>query len=565
MWQKQYEKWLNYPDLDEGLKAELEAMSQAEIEDAFYRDLEFGTAGMRGIMGPGCNRMNIYMIRKVNTGFAQYIESKGKEAKEKGIAIAYDNRHNSYEFAKESAKILASFDINVYIFSSLRPTPELSFTVRDLNCFGGIVCTASHNPKEYNGYKLYDEKGCQLVPHLIKPIIENINNIEDELALEINLSPQQEQRIKYIDKEMDDKYLNTIKTIQFHPEAVKDIKIVFTPQHGTSRINMCRLFEETGYDYVLVKEQADPDPNFSNTLVPNPEDPKAYILALEYARKYDADIVLSTDPDADRMGVQVKHQGDYIFLSGNQTGAVIIEYLCRNLKEKKELPKNGVMISTVVTNDLGNVIAEDYGLKVVLGLTGFKFIGEKIAKYCDEQGLKFVFGYEESYGSIVQDFVRDKDSLQACLILAEAANYYKQKGQTLFDVVEELYDRYGYHYDMQENIMLPGADGLQRLQQILSNLRKDEPKTLGGLEVVKIEDYGTLIRKTKNHEEKIEDFVVSDVLKYFLADGSWVAIRPSGTEPKCKFYYCILGRDKEECQKTTAAIKAEIDEIIAGS
>jgi len=562
MWQKQYERWVNHPDLDQDLKDQLLAMSEDEKEDAFYRTLEFGTAGMRGIMGPGCNRMNIYMIRKVNTGYAQYISEHGKQAKEKGVAIAYDNRHNSYNFALESAKILAANDINVYLFTSLRPTPELSFTVRELKCFGGIVCTASHNPKEYNGYKLYDEKGCQLVPQLIEPVIEKIEAIKDELAISIELSETQKKRIKMIDKEMDDKYVETVKTIQFYPEAKKDIKIVFTPQHGTSKVNMCRIYDETGYNYILVKEQADPDPDFTNTLVPNPEDPLAYILALEYARKYDADIVLSTDPDADRMGVQVKHDGDYIFLTGNQTGAVLLEYICSSLKKSGRLPDNGVMISTVVTNDLGNKIAEDYGVKVVFGLTGFKFIGERIAKYCDELGMTFIFGYEESFGSIVKDFVRDKDSLQACLMLSEAANYYKAQGKTLFDVINELYERYGYYYDFQESIMLPGSDGTARLQAIMEELRRNVPTELGGIKVVRIEDYSCLKIIENGQEEDIVDFVSSDVLKYFLQDGSWVAVRPSGTEPKCKFYYCVIDDNLEKCQAKTTMLVATIQELI---
>ncbi len=321
-------------------------------------------------------------------------------------------------------------------------------------------------------------------------------------------------------------------------------------------------YEETGYEYILVKEQADPDPDFSNTLVPNPEDPKAYILALEYARKHKADIVLSTDPDADRMGVQVLHNGDYVFLTGNQTGALLIEYICSNLKKFNRLPDNGLMITTVVTNDLGNEVAKAYGVDVVFALTGFKFIGEKIAKFVDTKEKSFIFGYEESYGSIVKDFVRDKDSLQACLMLAEAANYYKEQGKTLVDVVDELYSRHGYYYDEQENILVAGADGAVRLQKILKELRDDSPKAFGGLKVLMSEDYGTLKRTVDGKVEDIEDFVTSDVLKYFLEDGSWVAIRPSGTEPKCKFYYCIKDKDKAHCLEKKVAIRATIDEFI---
>jgi phosphoglucomutase len=322
------------------------------------------------------------------------------------------------------------------------------------------------------------------------------------------------------------------------------------------------LFEETGYNYILVQEQATPDPDFSNTLIPNPEDPKAYILALEYARKHDADIVLSTDPDADRMGVQVKHNGDYVFLTGNQTGALLIEYICHSLKNQNRLPDNGIMITTIVTNDLGNVIAQDYGIKVVLGFTGFKWIGEKIAEYCDEQGMEFVFGYEESYGSIVKDFVRDKDSLQACLILSEAANYYKSQGKTLVDVVNDLYRRYGYYFDRQDNIVLPGADGTAKIQAIMANLRTNPPQEFGGLKVIKSEDYLNLKVKVNDQEEDITGFVSSDVLKYFLEDNCWLAIRPSGTEPKCKIYYCVKGDTLEVAQAITEKIKISVDKYL---
>ncbi len=562
MFKEQYEKWLNYPDLDEALKEELLAMDEKTIQDAFYRNLEFGTAGMRGIMGPGPNRMNIYMIRKVSTGYAQYIIAQGKEAQERGVAIAYDNRYNSYNFALESAKIFAAFNIRVYLYTSLRPTPQLSFTIRYFNCFGGIVCTASHNPKEYNGYKLYDQEGCQMAPEIIEPIIANIEAIKDELSLNSALNDQQEKLITMIDSELDAAYIATLKTIQLYPEATKEVKVVFTPQHGTSRINMCRLFEETGYECYLVKEQAEPDPEFTNTLIANPEDPLAYVLALEYARKYDADIVLSTDPDGDRMGVQVKHNGEYVFLSGNQTGALLIEYICHSLKDQGKFPAKALVISTIVTNDLGNLVAESYGAKLVLSLTGFKFIGQRIAQYCDQQDYNFIFGYEESYGYIIKDFVRDKDGLQACLILAEAANYYKKQGLTLVDVVNKLYEKHGYYYDFQENTGLPGADGLARMQAIMKALRDNPPTSLGGLKVIVREDYDQLLRFKGDSQENISGFVASDVIKYFLENDSWVAVRPSGTEPKFKFYYCVKGPDLKACQDLTAKLKAALNELI---
>ncbi|MFV0254856.1 MAG: phospho-sugar mutase [Erysipelotrichaceae bacterium] len=558
MWKENYNKWLNQPDLDANLKNELQQLNEQEIKEAFNGDLAFGTAGMRGIMGPGTNRMNIYTLRKANIGYAQFILSL-PQGKERGVAIAYDNRHNSYEFANESAKILASFNIKVYLYTSLRPTPQLSFTIRELNCAGGIVCTASHNPKEYNGYKIYDDTGCQLPPESIEPVIKNIEAVKNILDFKLNLTSEQESLIEYIDSDLDTLYLEKVKTVQYHQDLAKNIKIVFTPQHGTASIPMKRLFSETGYNCIEVVEQATADPDFTNTEVANPEDPKAYTLALQYAKKYDADIILSADPDADRMGVQVKHNNEYVFLTGNQTGALLIEYICSSLKQANKFPNKPLVCSTIVTNELGNVVARSYGCEVVLSYTGFKFVGQKIKQLCDDDNYDFVFGYEESYGSIVQSFVRDKDSLQACLTLAEAANYYQTQGKTLVDVVEELYQKHGAYYDNQEVLMIPGADGLEKMQNILANLRNNPPQEFAGLKVVKAEDYGNLSRVIAGVSEPIVGFVQADVLKYFLEDGSWVAIRPSGTEPKCKFYYCVIDDTIEKAKLK----KAKLSEAFA--
>jgi phosphoglucomutase len=547
MWEQKYLKWVNDPNLDNALKDQLLKLNDKEKEDCFFKQIEFGTAGMRGLMGPGCNRMNIYTIRKANVGFARYIISNGDEAKQQGVAIGYDNRFMSYEFAMESARILASYDIKVYIFESLRPTPELSFAVRTLGCFGGIVITASHNPKEYNGYKLYDHRGCQLIPNLIEQVISNINQIEDELSLNFQLTAEQEAKIVFIGQEIDDLYIQAVKDIQLYPQAKKTIKVVFSPQHGTARQGVCRIFDETGYDYILVEEQANPDPAFSGTKSPNPEEPVAYEVGIEYAKRYNADIVLSTDPDADRVGVVVLHRGEYQLISGNQTGSLLIEYICHSRKKLGTLPSNGVIFNTVVTSDLGEKIANRYGVQVEKTLTGFKFIGEKIAAYETTQEKEFIFGYEESYGSLTKPFVRDKDALQACLILAEAANYYQAHGKTLVDVLDELYERYGTYYETQDSITLTGSDGLTKLNALLTALRNQVPIQLGNLMVVAYEDYGTLIRVQDDKRVAVEGFTSSDVLKYYLSDGSWVAIRPSGTEPKCKFYYCIKGEDVVEC------------------
>lgn len=558
-----YEKWLHHPNLDPSYKEVLANMSEKEKNDAFYTTIEFGTAGMRGLLGPGTNRINLHTIRKANAGFAQYICAHGEEAKKRGIAIGYDNRHMSYEFAMDSAKMLATFDITSYVFESLRPTPELSFAVRHFHCFGGIMVTASHNPKEYNGYKLYDEKGCQLVPHLAEQVIERVNAVEDELALCANPTAEQEQLIHVIGKEVDEAYYEKVLGIQLNPQIAKDdVKIIFTPEHGTANIPVKEVYTRAGYHFVAVEEQCTPDPDFSNTPTPNPEEAGAYELALEYAKREAADIILVCDPDADRMGVGVKHRGEYKLLTGNQSGAVLIEYIFSQLKAKNQMPPNPVMFNTVVTSDLGEKIADKYGVATEKTLTGFKFIGEKVAKYEATNEKQYVFGYEESYGSLIQPFVRDKDAPQACLMLAEAACYYKAQGKTLVDVLYDLYAELGYYEESQKSLTLAGQEGAQRIQEILATLRKTQLQDLGGSAVVRFEDYKECRVVENGKEFELTGFTKSDVLKYYLADGSWIAIRPSGTEPKCKFYYCIKGSSLEDAHEKTLSYQQAIDDLI---
>ncbi|EDP10208.1 phospho-sugar mutase [Amedibacillus dolichus] len=558
-----YEKWLHHPNLDPSYKEVLANMSEKEKNDAFYTTIEFGTAGMRGLLGPGTNRINLHTIRKANAGFAQYICAHGEEAKKRGIAIGYDNRHMSYEFAMDSAKMLATFDITSYVFESLRPTPELSFAVRYFHCFGGIMVTASHNPKEYNGYKLYDEKGCQLVPHLAEQVIERVNAVEDELALCANPTAEQEQLIHVIGKEVDEAYYEKVLGIQLNPQIAKDdVKIIFTPEHGTANIPVKEVYTRAGYHFVAVEEQCTPDPDFSNTPTPNPEEAGAYELALEYAKREAADIILVCDPDADRMGVGVKHHGEYKLLTGNQSGAVLIEYIFSQLKAKNQMPPNPVMFNTVVTSDLGEKIADKYGVATEKTLTGFKFIGEKVAKYEATNEKQYVFGYEESYGSLIQPFVRDKDAPQACLMLAEAACYYKAQGKTLVDVLYDLYAELGYYEESQKSLTLAGQEGAQRIQEILATLRKTQLQDLGGSAVVRFEDYKECRVVENGKEFELTGFTKSDVLKYYLADGSWIAIRPSGTEPKCKFYYCIKGSSLEDAHEKTLSYQQAIDDLI---
>lgn len=563
MYNDVYERWLHHPNLDPSYKEVLENMDEQAKNDAFYTTIEFGTAGMRGLLGPGTNRINIHTIRKANVGFAEYISSYGEDAKNRGVAIGYDNRHMSKEFAMDSAKLLATYNIRSYVFESLRPTPELSFAVRHFGCFGGIMVTASHNPKEYNGYKLYDEKGCQLVPNLAQQVIDRVNAVEDELAITANPTAEQEKLITVIGKDVDEEYYKNVLSIQLNPNVNKDnVKIIFTPEHGTANIPVKEVYTRAGYHFVAVEEQCTPDPDFSNTPTPNPEEPGSYELAIEYAKREDADIILVCDPDADRMGVGVKHHGDYKLLTGNQSGAVLIEYIFSQLTEKELMPKNPVMFNTVVTSDLGEKIASKYGVETEKTLTGFKFIGEKVAKYEKTNEKQYVFGYEESYGSLIQPFVRDKDAPQACLMLAEAACYYKEKGKTLVDVLYDLYAELGFYEESQTSLKLEGQAGAHRIQEILADLRKSNLQEINHVKVVRFEDYKECRILENGKETELTGFTKSDVLKYYLEDGSWIAIRPSGTEPKCKFYYCIKGTSLEDAHTKTVSYQNAIKELI---
>ena len=559
--EERYSKWLNHENLAPQYKPVLEAMDAEEKNDAFYTTIEFGTAGMRGLLGPGTNRINIHTIRKATQGYANYInENNGGKA---GIAIGYDNRHMSKEFAFDCADLLAKNNIKSYVFESLRPTPELSFAVRHLNCFGGIMITASHNPKEYNGYKLYDDKGCQLIPCLASQVIDKVNAIEDELAIDANCTEEQKKLITVIGKDVDEEYYKNVLSIQLNPEVKKDIKIVFSPEHGTANIPVQEVYKRAGYTCIPVVEQCIPDPDFSNTPTPNPEQAGAYELSLKYAKENQADLILVCDPDADRMGVGVLHNGEYVVLTGNQSGSVEIEYICSQLQKQGKMPENPVMFNTVVTSDLGEMVASDYGVSTEKTLTGFKFIGEKVAKYEKTHEKNYVFGYEESYGSLIKPFVRDKDAPQACLMLAEACAFYKEQGKDLVDVLDSLYDRHGTYEESQVALSLAGEAGAKRIKEILATLRKDAPTQIGGTKVVRSEDYKECTIKEGDTVTELTGFTKSDVLKYYLEDGSWIAVRPSGTEPKCKFYYCIKGASKEDAHNKTVHFQKAMDDLIA--
>ncbi len=546
---QRFYRWKNFDNLDNDLKQQMNRMSDQQIDDAFAGEVAFGTAGMRGLMGPGPNRLNIYTIRKATAGFAKYILEIQKDHKKSGVAIAYDNRYMSKEFAYESAKVLASFDIKSYMYSSLRSTPQLSFTVRYLNCLGGVMITASHNPKEYNGYKVYDVTGCQIVPNEVKRIIKHIDDIEDELEIAINLTNKQKQLMSLIDNDVDAAYKNRVLDIQLRPELPKDMQFVFSAQHGAGFPTVFDVLNAAGYDVLIEKDQCMPDPAFSHTKTPNPEEEDAYIASIELAKENDADVVLSTDPDADRVGVVIKHEGEYQLLSGNQTGSILLEYLFSTLKEKGMMPKNPVMFNTIVTSDLGEKVASYYGVETEKTLTGFKYIGEKIEQYTQSDEKTFVFGYEESYGYLVEPFVRDKDAVQACLLIAEAVTYYCSKNKTLIDVLNDLYKRHQTYLEKQTSLTLTGVEGTQKIKEIMDYFRNYPLLAVANVKVKILEDY-LLKKRTKGKiEEDIVGFDQSDVLKMILEDGSWIAIRPSGTEPKCKFYYCVVGENHQEVEE----------------
>ena len=556
-----YERWFNCETLDPSLKAELIAMNEKEKEDAFYTDLEFGTAGMRGILGAGTNRMNIYTIRKANVGFAKYILGL-ENGKERGVAIGYDNRHMSYRFAVESAKVLATFGIKSYIFESLRPTPELSYAVRFLKCAGGIMITASHNPKEYNGYKVYDDTGCQLIPEWGDIVVKYVNEVEDELGVEVCSNEEAYPYMTWIGEEVDEAYYKEVMGIEINPGMDKSgFKIVFSPQHGTSNIPVRECLGRLGYDVVPVLAQCAPDPDYTNTKSPNPEVDMAYDLAIIKAKEVGADVVVICDPDGDRLGVVAKHDGKYVLMSGNQSAAVYLEYILSQMKEKGTLPDNAVMYNTIVTSDLGELVARSYGVDVEKTLTGFKFIGDKIRKYEKTGEKQFVFGYEESYGCVIKDFVRDKDAVQAVLTAAEAGNYYKKQGKDLVDVLNELYEKHGTFKETQIALSKAGAAGAARIKEIMDNLRKEAPTTIANVKVVASEDYQASIRYEDGNEVTI-DLPKSNVLKYYLEDGSWIAARPSGTEPKCKFYFSIKGHNAEDAASKTEVFHKAVLEMI---
>ena len=570
-WKATYKKWNDYLDLDKELQEKLTALAEDEkaLEDAFYKNLEFGTGGMRGEIGVGTNRMNIYTIRKATQGFASYIGELGEEAKKRGVVIAYDSRHKSPEFAMEAAKTLATNGIQAFVFDSLRPTPELSFAVRHLNAAGGIVITASHNPPEYNGYKVYNEDGGQLPPLDADRLIDMVNAIENELAIKVEdeLSLQDKGLIKIIGPEVDDAYNEKVLTISEQPNLANevDVHVVFTPLHGTANLSVRRALADLGYKNVeVVKEQELPDPEFSTVSSPNPEEHAAFELAIQKGKETDADILVGTDPDADRVGVAVKDEsGEYTVLTGNQTGALFLDYILSQKKEKGELPANGIVFKTIVTSEFGREIASSYGMKTEDVLTGFKFIGEKIKQYEETGEYKFLFGYEESYGSLIKDFARDKDAVQAAVMAVEICAHYKRQGKTVYEALQDLYKKHGYYLEGMRSLTLKGKEGAEKIQHILSQFRSTPLDSLAGVNVTAVEDYKESVRKEIGTDTTQEIHLPkSNVIKYFFEDESWVCLRPSGTEPKIKFYFAVKDESKQGSEKKLQQFMNEMMEKV---
>ncbi|MGP0459889.1 phospho-sugar mutase [Streptococcus pneumoniae] len=569
-YQENYQKWVDFVELPDYLRQDLENMDEKTKEDAFYTNLEFGTAGMRGLVGAGTNRINIYVVRQATEGLARLIESKGGNEKERGVAIAYDSRHFSPEFAFESAAVLAKHGIKSYVFESLRPTPELSFAVRHLNCFAGIMVTASHNPAPFNGYKVYGEDGGQMPPHDADALTTYIRAIETPFAVEVADVETEKASglIEVIGEVVDIEYLKEVKDININPALIeefgKDMKIVYTPLHGTGEMLARRALAQAGFDSVQVVEaQATADPDFSTVTSPNPESQAAFALAEELGRQVGADVLVATDPDADRVGVEVlQKDGSYLNLSGNQIGAIMAKYILEAHKNAGTLPENAALCKSIVSTDLVTKIAESYGATMFNVLTGFKFIAEKIQEFEEKHNHTYMMGFEESFGYLIKPFVRDKDAIQAVLVVAELAAYYRSRGLTLADGIEEIYKEYGYYAEKTISVTLSGVDGAEQIKAIMAKFRNNAQKEWNATAITVVEDFKAQTATVADGTVTNLTTPPSDVLKYTLADGSWIAVRPSGTEPKIKFYIAVVGETNEESQAKIANIEAEINAFV---
>ncbi|WP_165718880.1 phospho-sugar mutase [Streptococcus agalactiae] len=565
-----FQKWLDFEQLPDYLRQELLSMDEKTKEDAFYTNLEFGTAGMRGYIGAGTNRINIYVVRQATEGLAKLIETKGEEAKKRGVAIAYDSRHFSPEFAFESAQVLAQHGIKSYVFEAIRPTPELSFAVRHLNAYAGIMVTASHNPAPFNGYKVYGQDGGQLPPADADALTDFIRAIENPFAVELADLDESKSAglIQVIGEDVDIEYLREVKDVNINQDLInnfgKDMKIVYTPLHGTGEMLTRRALAQAGFESVVVVEsQAKADPDFSTVKSPNPESQAAFALAEELGREVDADVLVATDPDADRLGVEIRQpDGSYKNLSGNQIGAIIAKYILEAHKTAGTLPENAALAKSIVSTELVTKIAESYGATMFNVLTGFKFIAEKIQEFEEKHNHTYMFGFEESFGYLIKPFVRDKDAIQAVLLVAEIAAYYRSRGLTLADGIDEIYKEYGYFAEKTISVTLSGVDGAAEIKKIMDKFRENGPKQFNNTDIVLLEDFQ---KQTATKNDGIISNLTtppSNVLKYTLADDSWIAVRPSGTEPKIKFYIATVGNDLADAETKIANIEKEITTFV---
>ncbi|RQW73550.1 phospho-sugar mutase [Lysinibacillus composti] len=557
-----FEKWQSH-DLPTYLQDELNAIADhdKEIEDRFYQYVSFGTGGMRRLLGAGTNRINIFTIRRVAEGLARFVASNGEEATKRGVVIAYDTRHFSQEFAVETARILGAYNITSYIYKEPRPTPQLSFTVRELNAFAGVVITASHNPKQYNGFKVYGEDGAQLVPAGANAIVEHMNAIEDIFDLTVR-DPQElenEGLLKWILEDLDAKFMQNLLTLKENDAIDYNMKMVYTPLHGAGLVPVIEGLKQFGFEQVhVVKEQAVQDGAFTTVSYPNPEEAAAFELAMKLGDEVGADLLLATDPDADRLGVAVRKDDQYELLTGNQLGSLLLHYILQTKQNEGTLPTNGAMIKTIVTAELGTKVADHFGVKTINTLTGFKYIAEKIEEYEQSNKYTFLFGYEESYGYLIKTFARDKDAVQVALKVAEMAAFYATKGKTLLDALNDLYKQFGYHREALVSQVFEGKDGQEKMKQILEDFRGNIPNEVAGIQVVRAEDYLTSLA-TLSDDTTVPIFLPKEnVIKFVLADDSWITIRPSGTEPKCKYYFGVVADSNEEAMERLEQLKAGI-------
>ncbi|HAP4481652.1 TPA: phospho-sugar mutase [Enterococcus faecalis] len=570
-WEQVYQQWLNEENIPENLKNELKDLNTdpEKCEDAFYAPLEFGTAGMRGILGAGINRMNIFTVRQATEGLARFMDTQDPETKRRGVAIAYDSRHMSPEFAMEAAKTLAKHDIPSFVFESLRPTPELSFAVRYFKAFAGIMITASHNPAAYNGYKVYGEDGGQMPPADADALTKYVRSIENPLKIDV-LSDEEVAHsglINIVGEEVDNAYLKEIKTVTINQELInemgKELKLVYTPLHGTGKMLGEKALKQAGFEkFVLVPEQAVADPDFTTVKSPNPEEHSAFEYAIRLGEKEGADLLIATDPDADRLGAAVRMpNGDYQVLTGNQLGSIMIHYILEAHQQAGTLPQNAAVLKSIVSSELATAIAEKYNTKMFNVLTGFKFIAEKIQQYEEDHSQTFMFGFEESYGYLVKPFVRDKDAIQALVLLAEVAAFYKKQGKTLYDGLQDIFEEFGYFEEKTISVTMSGIEGSGKIKALMAKCREQAPTEFAGIQVAQTEDFKELTRTFADGQTEQLQTPPSDVLKYHLEDGSWIAIRPSGTEPKIKFYLATKATSSSEASEKIAAFEAFVNEL----